>query len=112
MVVRKEGSGGRMYGGIVGGRSGRWSDGGVRVLAIILHRFTPVRDGWKRNEVWDLRVATCACLRLIAFWMYCLCVCTCVRVCTRVCVCVQHADVVQSAVVKHKMSFLSPGCFT
>lgn len=47
------------------------SDGGVRAMAIILHRFTPVRDGWTCNEVWDLEVAACACLRLIAFWMYC-----------------------------------------
>lgn len=37
----------------------RWSDGGTRALAIILHRFTPVRDGWRRNEVWDLGVSTC-----------------------------------------------------
>lgn len=25
------------------------------MVAIILHRFTPVRDGWTRNEVWDSR---------------------------------------------------------
>lgn len=49
--------------------SERESDGGVRELAIILHRFTPVRVGWTCNEVWDLGVAACACLRLIAFWM-------------------------------------------
>lgn len=41
------------------------------MVAIILHRFTPVRDGWTRNEVWDLGVAVRTCLRLIAFWMYC-----------------------------------------
>lgn len=40
-------------------RRERWSDGGARALAIIRHRFTPVRDGWRRNEVWDLGVSTC-----------------------------------------------------
>lgn len=61
-----------MDGGIVGWwRRERWSDRGVKALAIILHRFTPVRDGWMGNEVWDLGVAARACLRLIAFWMYC-----------------------------------------
>ncbi len=44
-------------------RRERWRDGGVRALAIILHRFTPVRDGWTGNEVWDLgcpRALVCA----------------------------------------------------
>lgn len=53
----------------------RYDDGGVRALAIILHRFTPVRDGWTPNEVWDLGVAACACLSLIAFGMYCRMMC-------------------------------------
>lgn len=68
----------------MGCRREGWTDGGVRALAIILHRFTPVRDGWTCNEVWDLGVATCACLCLIAFWMYCgmMCrYCVCVSVC-------------------------------
>lgn len=56
-------------------RSGR-----ARAPAIILHRFTPVRDGWTRNEVWDLGVSTCARLILGAWWMYygmitCMCLC-------------------------------------
>lgn len=41
-------------------RGGGWRDGaleGVRVLAIVLHRFTPVRDGRTGNEVWDLGAA-------------------------------------------------------
>lgn len=42
----------------------------TRAPAIILHRFTPVRDGWMRNEVWDLGVSTCARLILGAWWMY------------------------------------------
>ena len=47
------------------------------------HRFTPVRDGWTRNEVWDLGVSTCTWLSFIALWMYCwimgvsVCVCVC-----------------------------------
>lgn len=49
-----------------GGRGGR----GMSVLAIILHRFTLVRDGRAGNEVWDLGVAACACLCLIAFWTW------------------------------------------
>lgn len=56
-------------GGEEGGRGG-WSDGGVRLLAIILHRFTPVRDGWTRNEVWDPGVAACVCLRLTPFFFF------------------------------------------
>ena len=66
-----------------GGRDGVMEGRGR--LAIILHRFTPVRDGWTRNEVWDLGVSVCACLRLIAFWMYYGLTCH-LRVC--VCVCV------------------------
>lgn len=70
---------------------GRWIDGGVRGLAIILHRFTPVRDGWTCNEVWDLGVAACACLCLIAFWMYCGMMCH-----HRVCVCVFYMQILMT----------------
>jgi hypothetical protein len=38
-------------------KTGGWDGGGRRLLAIILHRFTPVKVGWARNEVWDLGMA-------------------------------------------------------
>jgi len=82
-----------MDGGKVGRRRERWSVAGARALAIILHRFTPVRDGWMGNEVWDLGVAARACLRLLAFWMYCGMMChLCVGECVCVGVCVLHAE--------------------
>lgn len=78
MVVNRRGRG-WMYRRRVGWRRERWSDGGGRVLAIILHRFTLVRDGWMCNEVWDLGVSTCTWLSLIALWVLwddvtCVCV--------------------------------------
>lgn len=78
MVVNRRGRG-WTYRRRVGWRRERWSDGGGRVLAIILHRFTLVRDGWMCNEVWDLGVSTCTWLSLIALWVLwddvtCVCV--------------------------------------
>lgn len=45
----------------------RGKERGVSALAIILHRFTPVRDGRTCNEVWDLGVAACARLNPYSF---------------------------------------------
>lgn len=81
--------------------AGGWSDEGMGVLAIILHRFTPVRDGWMCNEVWDLGVSTCTWLSLIAFCMYCGMMCSmCVYERERVCVCARERG--RSAMVKFK----------
>lgn len=66
---------------------GLWDGGGrgvtgVRALAIILHRFTPVRDGWTGNEVWDLGVCSTRLSGPYSFvdvlWGDVSCVCVCV----------------------------------
>lgn len=84
--IQKCVSGGKGAGRNTGGDAQEWTDGGeeeetgvdgwmererdgggAMAVAIILHRFGPVRDGWTRNEVWDLGVSACSCLLLIAF---------------------------------------------